>query len=47
MDSQEGITTIELEKKTGLKDKQIWAIVNSAKKGGKIRQAKCGVYVGA
>jgi predicted transcriptional regulator of viral defense system len=46
-DSPEGITTAELEKKTGLKDKQIWAIVNSAKKAGKISQVKRGLYVGA
>ena len=46
-DSPEGITTAELEKKTGLKDVQIWAIVSNAKKAGKIKQAKRGVYVGA
>jgi hypothetical protein len=46
-DTPEGITTAELEKKTGLKDRQIWAIISNAKKAGKIRQAKRGVYVGA
>lgn len=46
-DSPEGITTTELEEKTGLKDRQIWAIVANAKKAGKIKQAKHGVYVGA
>ena len=47
LDSPEGITTTELEEKTGLKDKQIWAIISNAKKAGKIKQAKRGVYVGA
>ena len=47
LDSPEGITTTELEEKTGLKDRQIWAIISHAKKAGKIRQAKRGVYVGA
>jgi len=42
-----GITTGELEEKTGLKDRQIWAITSNAKKKGKIRQMKRGVYVGA
>jgi len=46
-DSPEGITTAELEKKTGLKDIQIWAVISNAKKAGKIKQAKRGVYVGA
>lgn len=45
--SPEGITTKDLEEKTGLKDKQVWAIVYKAKKMGKIKQVKRGVYVGA
>jgi len=47
LDSPEGITTTELEEKTGLKDRQIWAIISYAKKAGTIKQAKRGVYVGA
>jgi len=47
LDSPEGITTTELEKKTGLKDRQIWAVISYAKKAGKIKQVKRGVYVGA
>ena len=47
LDSPEGITTAELKEKSGLKENQIRAIVNSAKKAGKIRIAKRGVYVGA
>jgi len=43
----EGITTTELKKKTGLTDKQIWAIIANAKKAGKIKQVKRGVYAGA
>jgi len=47
LDSPEGINTTELEEKTGLKDRQIWAITSYAKKAGKIKQSKRGVYVGA
>jgi hypothetical protein len=36
-----------LEEKTGLKDKQIWTIIANAKKAGKIKQAKRGLYVWA
>jgi|WetSurMetagenome_2_1015567.scaffolds.fasta_scaffold139647_2 hypothetical protein len=46
-DSTEGITTTELKEKTGLKDIQIWAVISNAKKAGKIKQAKRGVYIGA
>jgi hypothetical protein len=46
-DSPEGITTAEIKEKTGLTEKQIWAISSNAKKAGKIKQAKRGVYVGA
>jgi hypothetical protein len=45
--SPEGITTTELKKKTGLTDKQIWAIIANAKKAGKIKQVKRGVYAGS
>ena len=45
--SPEGITTTKLKKKTGLTDKQIWAIIANAKKAGKIKQVKRGVYAGA
>ncbi|MEI7637866.1 MAG: hypothetical protein WCJ37_11210 [Syntrophus sp. (in: bacteria)] len=47
LDSPEGITTAELKEKSGLKDRQIWAVIANAKKAGKIKQAKHGVYVGA
>ena len=46
-DSPEGIATAELKGKTGLTDRQIWGIISNAKKKGKIKQAKRGVYVGA
>jgi hypothetical protein len=46
-ESPDGITTTELEEKTGFKDRQIWAIISHAKKIGKIKQEKRGVYVGA
>lgn len=42
--SPEGITTAVLKKKTGLTDKQIWAIVYRAESQGKIRKVKRGVY---
>jgi hypothetical protein len=42
--SVEGISTVELKEKTGLKDSQIWSIVNRAAKAGKIRKVKRGVY---
>ncbi len=43
--SNGGITTTELEEKSGLSDKQIWSIIYKAEKEGKIRKAKRGVYV--
>ena len=46
-DSQEGITTAELMERTGLTDKQIWAVVYRTEKQGKIKKAKRGVYVRA
>ena len=46
-DSKEGLTTTELKEKTGLTDKQIRPIVSSAKKTGKIKLLKPGVYVKA
>jgi len=45
--SAEGIATAELKEKTGMKDRQIWPIISSAKKKGKIKQVKRGVYVRA
>lgn len=45
--SPDGITSTELKEKTGLKDRQIWAIISNAKKKGKIKQGKRGVYAGA
>lgn len=44
-DSPEGITTTELKEKTGLANTQIWAIIANAKKAGKIRQEKRGLYI--
>ena len=46
-DSPEGIAMTELKKKTGLTDRQIWPIISVAKKRGKIKQVKRGVYIGA
>jgi len=44
-DSPEGITTTELKEKTGLTGRQIWSVIPGAKKRGKIKQAKRGVYI--
>jgi len=42
--STEGISTAELKEKTGLKERQLWPIISRAKKIGKIKQIKRGVY---
>lgn len=42
--SPEGITTTELEEKTGLTDKQIWAVIAKAEKMGKVKKVKRGMY---
>ena len=42
--STEGMSTAELKEKTGLAESQIWNIVNRAKKEGKIKKAKRGLY---
>ncbi len=45
--SKKGVTTTELEKKTGLSARQIWAILYKAKKEGKVKKAGRGVYIAA
>jgi hypothetical protein len=40
----EGISTAELKEKTGLAESQIWNIINSAAKAGKLRKMKRGLY---
>jgi hypothetical protein len=42
--STEGISMAELKDKTGLSERQIWDIVNRAKKKGKIKKMKRGLY---
>jgi len=42
--STEGLSTAYLKEKTGLSEHQIWSIVNRAKKEGKIKKAKRGLY---
>jgi uncharacterized membrane protein len=42
--STEGISTAELKEKTGLAESQIWNIVNSATKAGKVKKIKRGIY---
>ena len=44
-DSPKGITTTELQEKTGLKARQIWAVVLRGEKTGKVKKLKRGVYV--
>ena len=46
-ESTEGISTTELQNKTGLIERQIWSIVTRAAKLGKIKKVKRGVYLGA
>ncbi len=43
--STEGISTADLKGKTGLAERQIWSIVNCAKRDGKIKKAKRGLYI--
>lgn len=42
--SPQGIATADLEKKTGLTGRQIWAIVHRTEQKGKVRKIKRGVY---
>lgn len=46
-DSPKGITTTELKEKTGLTDKQIWAVTFRGEKMGNVKKLKRGVYVAA
>jgi hypothetical protein len=41
---EDGVTTAELKKKTGLAENQIWNIVNRATKEGRIKKIRRGVY---
>jgi uncharacterized membrane protein len=45
--STKGVTTAQIKQKTGYDEKKIWGIVNRAKKQGKIKSEKKGVYVQA
>lgn len=47
MKSDNPVTTDEIKKKTGLKERQIWGIINRSKKEGKIKMEKRGHYVKA
>jgi predicted Rossmann fold nucleotide-binding protein DprA/Smf involved in DNA uptake len=42
--SPQGIATADLEKKTGMTGRQIWAIVYRTEKKGKVKKVKRGVY---
>jgi polyhydroxyalkanoate synthesis regulator phasin len=42
--SAEGISAAELKEKTGLAENQIWNIINSAAKAGKVKRIRRGVY---
>lgn len=46
-DSETGMTTADLQDKTGLTNKQIWTLTSRAVKLGKIKTTKRGVYVPA
>jgi len=43
--AEKGVDTATLEKQTGLKTKQIWNVINSLKRQGKVKSAEKGVYV--
>jgi hypothetical protein len=43
--SRKGVTTGQIKEKTGFDERKIWGIVNRAKKQGKIKSEKKGVYV--
>lgn len=43
--SRKGVTTAQIKKKTGFSEKKIWEIVNRAKRDGKVKSVKRGVYV--
>jgi len=45
--SKDGISTADLKEKTGLAERQIWSIVNRAKRDGKIKKMKRGLYSAA
>ena len=45
--SRKGVTTAQIKKRTGLSEKQIWNVVNRAKRQGKIKSEKKGIYVKA
>ena len=42
---KKGITTDEIKKRTGFKEKKIWDIINRAKRQGKVKSLGKGVYV--
>ena len=42
---EKGVDTATLEKQTGLKTKQIWNVINSLKRQGKVKSPEKGVYV--
>ena len=43
--AEKGVDTATLQKQTGLKTKQIWNVINSLKRQGKVKSAERGVYV--
>ena len=45
--SEAGATTAEIRESTGFSDQKIWSIVTRAKKQGKIKSKKRGVYMAA
>ena len=44
--SSEGVNTDQIMKQTGLNKRQVWGTINRAKKEGKIKTVKRGIYVG-
>jgi predicted Rossmann fold nucleotide-binding protein DprA/Smf involved in DNA uptake len=44
--SSEGVNTDQIMKQTGLNKRQVWGTINRAKKEGKVKTVKRGIYVG-
>ncbi|MFH1954872.1 MAG: hypothetical protein ABIL06_25060 [Pseudomonadota bacterium] len=44
--NSEGVNTSQIMKQTGLNKKQVWGTINRAKKEGKVKTVKRGIYVG-
>ena len=44
--NNEGVNTDQIMKQTGLNKRQVWGTINRAKKEGKVKTVKRGIYIG-